>query len=368
MRHSTLLLVALAACTEESEAPRVFDGEYRVSIVETSNTCGLDSLGASAPDITTRLDMFQRSDGLFDLRWPDAWVPTDFTFTAVELGDGSIRHGIGGANEVIGTISNDKLSLQLVARTVLLDGRSCEKHATVRGERRPMFSPDSVDGRYLVTIDHVGGTCPDGTTIAARGAWNMRMEVLPFRPDRTSVLISDPEGGMMRFWIEPIGRGGPVQLTRDVFFTSNGSSITPLAGTVEGTIKPDRVELAASISAKDSPSACTESYRITGQRWIPSMSSVEYRATYRMTDSCDPAYNVVYEGTAFAVPQADGRVDLIDNETQSTVSLDGANLTAPQAYRGTVTRDHTSYVVEDPYTWNGRDCLFTLAVDGTARY
>ena len=233
----------------------------------------------------------------------------------------------------------------------------------------PDVDSDSVDGRYIVSFENRGGVCADGTTVAATGAWNMRMEVLPFRDDRTSVVIEDLQGGLMRFWIQPIGGGGPITLTRDVFFATSGDAITQLDGTVDGTIEPDQIDLAAEIVAKDDPRACRISYAITGSRWIPSPSSIdaEYRTTYRMTDSCDPSGDITYEDVGFAVGQADQRLDLIDKVIQSTVSFDGSNITG-SGYSGTVTPDRTAYVVTDSYTSAGASCMLALEVAGTARY
>lgn len=235
-----------------------------------------------------------------------------------------------------------------------------------------MFALDSVDGRFIATVENRGGVCADGTVIPAAGAWNMRMEVLPFRDDRTSVLIEGLQGGMFKFWIEPIGHGGAVRLTHDVFFVAGTDSITSLDGTIDGTIDPDRVQLAAEIVAKNDPRMCRISYAISAERWMPSAASsdAEYRTTYRMKDTCDPSYHFVSEDAAYAVGQADDRIDLIDQLIQSTVTLQGSNVTSTSApaYRGTVTPDHTSYVIEDHYVSGGAACVATLEVEGTARY
>jgi hypothetical protein len=348
-------MAAMTACAENHE--QGLDGEYRVAITQTVNTCSDATLDTSAPGLTTRLDLFERSDGRYDLRWVDGWVPDDFALTAVDVGS-------------LGQVSYDSLDLTLVHRGTRLDtGEPCERRAVVRGVRRPMFDSDSVDGRYIVSFENRGGTCADGTTVAATGAWNMRMEVLPFRDDRTSVMIEDLQGGLMRFWIEPIGSGGPVALTHDVFFATSHDSIMQLDGTVDGTIEPDHVELAAEIVAKDDPRACRISYAITGSRWIPSATSIdaEYRTSYRMTDSCDPSGDITYEDVGFAVEQAGDRLDLIDKVIQSTVAFDGSSITG-SGYSGTVTPDHTAYVITDSYTSAGVTCMLGLEVAGTARY
>jgi hypothetical protein len=374
--HVAAIAVALVGACTEAGAPD-FDGEYRVSVEQTANTCDAGTIGDGTAGLTTRLDLFRRSDGTYDLRWVDGWVPAELAFAGVDLGTGQVADGIGTASQAVGEVEPDAIDLELVHRgTRLDDGAPCERRVHVRGRRRPMFELDGVDGRYIVAVEHRGGTCADGTAIAAAGAWNMRMEVLPFRDDRTSVVIEDLHGGLLRFWIEPLGGGGGVHLTRDVFFAADRESITPLDGIVEGTIEPDRIALTARIVATDDPSACETSYAISGSRWLPSLTSVhtEYRTTYRMTDTCDPSYQVTYEDVALAVGQVDGRLDLIDREIQSTVLLDGATVSAAfgpdgsLTYRGTVGPDRASYVVEDRYTVLGHDCVFALTVDGAARY
>ena len=370
-----LLIAALAASACAETGPQELDGEYRVSVVETSNTCSAAAIGDGAPGLTTRLDLFRRSDGLYDLHWVDGWVPEDFAFSGVELGNGQVQHGLGSPSELVGLVTPDEVDVELVHRAVRTDtAQPCERRLAVRGHKRPMFAADSVDGRYIATVESRGGTCPDGTTIPPASAWNMRIEVLPFRDDRTSVVIEDLRGGLLRFWIEPIRNGGAIHLTHDLFISASTDHITQLDGTVEGTIEPDRLEIAATIFDKNDPSACATSYAISGRRWMPSASSVdaEYRTRYRMTDTCDPSYGVAYEYVSVAVGQGGGRLDLIDDQVQSTISLDGANIAtsgdSPTTYRGTVTPDRAAYVVEDHYISGGRNCVFALEVDGTARY
>lgn len=369
---SIAALLAASACAET--APSSLDGEYRVAIVQTSNTCSSATIGDDSPGLTTRLDLFRRSDGLYDLHWVDGWVPDDFAFSGVDIGDGQIQHGLGSPSEVTGLVTPDELELELVYRAVRSDThQACERRAAVRGHRRPMFAADSVDGRYIVTVESLGGTCPDGTSVPPAKPWNMRMEVLPFRDDRTSVVIEDLRGGLLRFWIEPIGHGGAVHLTHDVFFSATMDNITQLDGTVEGSIEPTRVTLAATTYDKNDPSACATSYVISGRRWVPSASSVdaEYRTRYRITDTCAPSNNATYEQVADAVAEDDDRVDLINNVIQATVSLDGATIATSggsPSYRGTVTPDRAAYVVEAPYTSNGMGCMFSVEVDGAARY
>jgi hypothetical protein len=371
--HRSLALVLVTTACAGALAPIQVDGQYRVTIEQTSNTCSDFPLGSGAPGLTTRLDLFARSDGLHDLHWVDGWVPEDFAFSAVDLGDGSVRHGVGGSTEVVGEVTADALELELVHRGVRSDtGNPCERRAIVRGPKRPMFSPDTVDGRYIVSMEHRGATCANGDVIPPAGAWNMRMEV-PFRDDRTSVLVEDPTGGLLRFWIEPIGRGGPIRLTRDLFFAASGGHITQLDGTIEGTILPGGVDLAAELVAVDDPDACVTSYAISGRRWTPSSTSLdtEYRTTYRLSDTCDPSFQVSYEDTVIAVGQADGRIDLIDNELQSTVSLEGDGIAFESngvTYRGTITPDRASYSVEGRYVSAGRACMLALEVEGGARY
>jgi hypothetical protein len=350
VNHRAFIAALLTAgCTD----PATVDGQYRVAVEETENTCNDVPLDTSTPGLTTRLDLFRRSDGLYDLHWLDGWIPDAYALTGIDPGN----------------VTDRSIDLELVAR-----GAACERRLSVHGVKRPMFDPDTVDGRYIITIDNRGATCADGTTIAATGPWNMRMEVLPFRDDRTSVVIEDLHGGMLRFWIEPIGVDGSIQLTHDVFFAAGADSLTSLDGTVTGTIVPDSVELAAQIFGKDDPKRCVTSYAITGHRWLPSADSpdAEFRTRYRATDSCDPTYEDVHEDVGFAVAQADAEIDLIDRDVQSTVGFDGLHLGAPLGssltYLGTLTPSRASYVVEDHYTFGGQACVASLEVDGSARY
>src|ERR1700704_4457344 len=123
------LLVA-SACAENT--PHVFDGQYRVAILQTADTCKTVSIDTNAPrGLTTRLDLFRRSDGLYDLHWIDGWVPDLYTFTAVDLGDGDVSHGVGGATEVVGTLTTEVLDLELVQRAHEANGQPCERHVTV---------------------------------------------------------------------------------------------------------------------------------------------------------------------------------------------------------------------------------------------
>lgn len=367
------LLVATGCADQRDQLP--VDGQYRVTIEQITNTCNSSSIGSGAPGLTTRLDVFRRADGLHDLRWVDGWVSDDFRLSAVDLGDGKVHH-VDSTKEIIGEVTADALELELVHRGIRGDtGQPCERRAIARGSKRPMFASDTVDGRYIVTVEHRGGACSNGDVISPAGAWNMRMEVLPFRDDRTSILVEDPSGGLLRFWIEPIDQGGAVRLTRDVFFAANDEHVTQLDGSVVGTITPAGVDLTAEIVALDDPDACVTSYTISGRRWIPSPTSLdsEYRTNYRLTDTCDPSYEVTYEDTVIAVGQTEGRLDVIDHEVQSTVSLDGENITGLASnggltYRGTITPDQASYVVAGRYTSAGRHCVRTLEVEGEARY
>jgi hypothetical protein len=373
-KTAALALLVATACTDDRDPIQV-DGQYRVTIEQTANTCNSFALGSGAAGLTTRLDLFRRSDGTHDLHWVDGWVPADFAFSQVDLGEGSVRHDVGGEMEVVGDVTGDALDLELVHRSTRHDtGEPCERRAVVQGAKRPMFSPDSVDGRYIVTVEHRGATCANGEVIPPTGAWNMRMEVLPFRDDRASVQIEDPSGGMLRFWIEPIGQGGAIRLTRDLFISADDWGVTRLDGTVGGTIMPERVDLSAEIFGSDDPDACVTSYAISGRRWMPSTTSLdsEYRTTYRLTDTCNPSFDVAYEDIVIAIGQSDGRLDLIDHEVQSTLKLDGGTIAAIDSddltYRGTITPDHASYVVEGRYTSAGRACVVALEVDGEARY
>lgn len=384
MRTSMLAMTvcALAGCRESFTIDIVlgdpFDGQYRVAVSQVENTCDGVGVGDDAPGLTTRLDLFRRSDGTYDLRWVDGWVPEAFAFRGVVLGDGRVDHGRGGPEEVRGNVTADAVDLTLVRRSVRHeDGAPCARRLVVKGERRPMFSLESTDGRYIVTVEHRGTACPDGTTTPGAGSWNMRMEVLPFRDDRTSIAIHDARNGQLRFWIEPLKEDGMIRLTRDLFFTAGPhGGITRLDGSVDGIITPAGVSFEAEVYPKDAPSACRTSYAVYGDRWLPSAGSVtaEYRASYLMTDSCDPEFRVAYEDVAQSVLQEGGRLDLIDREIQSTVGFDGLNVSAAfgeggsLTYRGSVRPDFADYVVEDRYASGGRTCLFTLAVSGPARY
>lgn len=375
--RSSLAAAMLIACGNHA-GPEQIDGQYRVKITQLLNTC--DGLPVGDGAATARLDLYPRSDGRFDFRWIDGWVPEEFAFEGIAVEEGVASTVPGGAEEISGMITAESVDVTLTRHGErFVDGSPCSRVLRVSGGSRRMFSLDSVDGRYIVRVENRGFSCPDGRADQGGGAWMMRMEVAPFRPDRASVTVYDTRNGMFHFWTEPFASDGVIRFVPEAFFTASASGLTGLTGTVEGAITPFTADFETEFRAADDADGCAYRYGFIGGRWMPDGKTLtnEYKASYRLADSCD-GYEAAYEAPVFTVLQAEGEIDLIDAEIQRTVDYADGRVSArfgggpsgPPAltYEGTVSPLEISYAVEKRYVSAGRDCVLRMEVSGNARY
>lgn len=393
MRHAIRLLVCcflLSAC--ESAPPGPIDAIYRVHVEELENTCNDFTIPS---DITALLDVFLRSDGGNDLRWVtpgSLWVPQEFTYVNVRpADDGRVDHveiwnpapERSYERSAVGTLTRDDVDLELTVNSDYWDGEKrvpCVRRARIAGSPRPIFDPESHDGRYRVLVTSYLRTCPGDAEPSPDGSWYMVMDVSPFAADKTSFTIEDANRNILKF-IPQMPITGDMMDWEGGMFIADGGGITQLEGKVRGTLDPDAIDLTIVFRLEDDTSGCEYRYDLTGAKRIPSLDSVdnEYRATYYLHDDCD-GWEETYEAPVDVVEQPDlGLIDIKDAEISSTVGLADGEISASfgseadgwvMTYAGRLDPPHLSYTIEDRF-YSGvynRWCTISLEVNGVTRY
>jgi len=379
------MLLLVVSCGDDKPGfwdDRPVDGQYRVTIEQSKNTC---NDAAFDPQATSIIDMFLRPDGLYDLRHGNFWVPIPFTVSGLPRPGGNVDYGEkwkSGGDEysysIKGTVTPDAMDLDVVYRGT----DDCVQKLRLYGAPRPLLDPTALDGDYTLSRTDLGLVCSDEAGTPGT-SWKTVNGIYSPRPDLVIFRLSDGTS----FMPTPPDEQGLVEWYGTYYFPM-GFFTLELQSWLKGKYGPDDVDLTLGFwppGQDPAASDCTVQARFKGQKRIPSLEGIDndYRARFHYLNGCAEEakdQDVTDQGALRLVAQDDGSIQLFDPVNVVLLRNDGGELSADigsaeegyvGSYRGSLSPPLISYRAE--YTLfdeNGQAaCTFVEEVtEGHGRY
>ncbi len=362
LRSALALVFSLSACGDDGPDfwdDRPVDGQYRVTVSQQRNTCAEDGPG---PDETAVIDMFLRTDGLYDLRHGVWWLPLDFNVEGVARPGGNVDHertwksGDGKTTyryAIKGTVTPDEMDLKVEFRGT----KDCIEEITLRGPPRGLLDPAQLDGYYVLATTPFGYVC-GGDPATPGETWNTMAAITA--PAADNVWLKLHDGSYLN--PAPPAADGSVDW-QGVLYYPLGMFDLPLDATLQGRYGPADVDLVLGYRFPGQEGDGVDCRMLTafkGVKRLPSVASVdnEYRARFTVTHDCTEdgsTVSEVSEGQLRLLGQSADRIELWDAVNHVLLSVDGDSLSADiggvavgftGSYRGTLTPPFLEYRAE----------------------
>ena len=364
MRHFSLfsvLTLTLAACGDGPKFwdDRPVDGQYRITISQQRNTCAKEGPG---PDEKAVVDMFLRTDGLYDLSHGVWWLPLDFTVEGIDRAGGNVDHEKKWKSQdgkttysyaVKGTVTPDEMDLK-----VEFNGTNdCVEKLTLRGPSRGLLDPEALDGYYVLATTPLGYVCP-GDPEAPGETWNTMATISAPALDNVWLRLAD--GSYAN--IAAPDADGNVDWQGKLNYPM-GMFDLPLDATLRGHYGPADVDLVLGYKFPNQEGEAADCQVLTayqGRKRLPTVATVdnEYRVRYTVTHDCTEdgtTKSEVSESQLRLLSQPGGRIELWDAVNHVLLLNDGGSLSADigsvadgftGSYRGTLAPPLLEYQAE----------------------
>jgi len=328
----TLTCAACGGSEDRFWDDRPVDGQYRITISQQKNTCAKDGAG---PDETAVVDMFLRTDGLYDLSHGVWWLPLDFTVEGINRDGGNVDHEKKWKSEgsdttyrytIKGTVTPDEMDLKVE----FWGTNDCVEKLTLRGGPRGLLDPADLDGYYVLATTPLGYVCGDGQETPG-DTWNTMATISARTPDNVWLKLAD--GSYLN--PSPPDADGNVDW-QGVLHYPMGMFELQLDATLTGHYGPSDVDLVLGYKYPGQPEEeadCQVRTALRGHKRLPTIDSVdnEYRARITITHDCTEdgvPVTEVNETQLRLLGQSGDRVELWDSLNHVLLSNQSGELTA----------------------------------------
>ena len=321
------------ACGSEKETP--VDMTYKVSVTTEENTCG----DYAAPeDVTVVVDAVLQPDGRVTFRNSSGWIPGDREYTDIGVFDGKVDHTlvvpwVGNVNfthTIKGTMTQEGIDILLSVekrKPGTDEFVRCKETVHIKGERRALWDPSQLDGKYRAKYTYYGQICQGDTPVVV-GSWNVPLDINPYGRGLTTLDFDEMDERII-FDLEIEDSGAVDYQGTLLFIVSYGFAEFDLRAT--GTVSPGLVDISLKYSVPGDTSGCYYRLDARGGKLLlsPGLDDNYFRASARKTDECLGGDEFLVEdfiGDAVTVSQDSGEIFLLFGGVRANLKRDGQRI------------------------------------------